>query len=293
MRADVAERRVHARRTRRERAGPVDENPDLLGVQPADRRIEVDRSAAHRGDPSMAAQRPREVLGDAPLDLRRRRDELRRQLRHERGDAHLLGERTDLERDGDVHDAGLGREPLLVRRETEQARREQVVAGRDAVEHEPAGPVRNRRPDEDAPGGPQNDGGAGQRQPLRIGHRARHRPAILGVQGLGSRQARQQERQQQHAREAGRPAHAGTHRIHLDTSMRAAASASHGPGARMQPARRDEPLHERKTRLERVSRLRLAAVEVKGRRPAIRRGSESPRPEHRSTRRTRVRTCRE
>ena len=213
--------------------------------------------------PAWPRSDPREVLGDAPLDLRRRRDELRRQLRHERGDAHLLGERTDLERDGDVHDPVTGREPLLVHRESEQARREEVVAGRDAVEHEPAGPIRDRRRCEDTPGGPQNYRGARQRQALRIAYRARHRTAILGVQGRGSRRARQQERQQ-HAREAGRLARTGTHRMHLDTSMHAgrqriprAQSPDAADGGATTATRTENEI-------ERASRIRLAAVEVRG-----------------------------
>ena len=205
VRADVAQGRVHAGGARRERAGPVDEDADLLGVEPADRRVEVDRPAAERGHPRVAAERLREVLGDATLDLRRGRGQLRRHLGHEGGDAHLLGERPDLQNDGEVHPARTGRDRPLTGREPEQARDEPVIAGRHAVELEPARPVGDRRRHDacvvagimeahETCGRAKHDGGAGKRQPLRVRHRARHLRVFLGGRARRGRERREQAR---------------------------------------------------------------------------------------------------
>ena len=49
--ADVGNVRIHPRRPGGESAGAVDKHADLIFLQAADRRFEVDRTATHRRDP--------------------------------------------------------------------------------------------------------------------------------------------------------------------------------------------------------------------------------------------------
>ena len=195
VRADVAQRRVHARGARRERAGSVDEHTDLLGVEAPDRRVEVDGAAPQRGHPCMTAERLRQILCDATFDLGRRANELGGHLRHQGAHPHLLSERADRQRDCDeLGSAGTRRDRLDVPPEPEQARRHDVLSGRDAVDGERACPVGHRRGDEITVRGAQLHRRTRQRQPLGVRHRPSHGSTGLGVQIRRRDQSRQQKR---------------------------------------------------------------------------------------------------
>ena len=207
VRADVAQGRVHAGGARRERAGAVDEDADLLGVEPADRRVEVDRPAADRGHPRLAAEQLREILDAALLDLRRGRGQLRRHhLGHEGSDDHLLGERPHLERDRDVAPSRTGRDLSLAGREPGEAGYEQVVPG-GHVEDESAASVGRRLPHDDITvGGVEDDGDARQGERVDVRHRPGHRPGVLGEGGCDRVQDHEKGREAPAAGDAFRAA---------------------------------------------------------------------------------------
>ena len=195
VRADVAQRRVHARGARRERAGAVDEHPDLLGVEAPDRRVEIDGAAPQRGHPRMAAERLRQILCDATFDLGRRAHELGGHLRHQGAYPHLLRERADLQRDCDeLGSAGTHRDRPDVPPEPEQVRRHDVFSGRDAVDGERACPVGRHRGDEVTARRTELHRRTRQRQPLGVRHCSSDGSTALGVQMRRRDQPRQQQR---------------------------------------------------------------------------------------------------
>ena len=194
VRADVAESGIHPGRSGRERPGPVDEDADLLGVQPPHRGIEVDGAAPQGGHPGVVAQRLRQILREAPLHLRRGDDQLGRQLRHRRRDGHLLRERADFERQRHGGAVRIDDDRLLAGREAEQRSGEHVAAGRDVRQGERAGPVGRRRGDETAAARGEDHRHARQREILGVGHRAGDLRPVLRQNAAAAEQGGERER---------------------------------------------------------------------------------------------------
>ena len=149
----------------------------------------------------MAAQRLRQVLRHPTLDIRRRDDELRRHLGHQGRDRHLLGVRSDLERDRDVDVIPGHPQRGFVRREPDQGHPQHVLAGRDVGEFELPLPVHGHRIDETTGGGAEHDRRPRECERLGVGHRAGDREAARRLCGArsGKRDNAEQHGRQPHA----------------------------------------------------------------------------------------------